>query len=81
MTLVKGDALSYSVAAASVVAKVYRDKIMADLAKRYPYYGFEKNAGYGTKAHVVGLNEYGIISGIHRISYKPIQEILCRCVA
>ena len=81
MTLVKGDALSYSVAAASVVAKVYRDKIMADLAKRYPYYGFEKNAGYGTKAHVVGLNEYGIISGIHRISYKPIQEILCRRVA
>ena len=81
MTLVKGDALSYSVAAASVVAKVYRDKIMADLAKRYPYYGFEKNAGYGTKAHVVGLNEYGIIPGIHRISYKPIQEILCRRVA
>ena len=80
-SIIKGDAKSITIAAASVVAKVYRDKIMADLAKRYPYYGFEKNAGYGTKAHVVGLNEYGIIPGIHRISYKPIQEILCRRVA
>lgn len=81
ITLVKGDALSYSVAAASVVAKVYRDKIMADLAKRYPYYGFEKNAGYGTKAHVEGLSKHGIIQGIHRVSYKPVQKFLYKVAA
>jgi ribonuclease HII len=76
-TIVKGDARSYSIAAASIVAKVYRDALMADLASRYPYYGFEKNAGYGTKCHIEGLKKYGIIEGIHRQSYRPIQEI-CR---
>ena len=81
ITLVKGDALSYSVAAASVVAKVYRDKVMADLAKKYPYYGFEKNAGYGTKAHVEGLSKHGIIQGIHRVSYKPVQKFLYKVAA
>lgn len=81
MTLVKGDARSYSVAAASIVAKVFRDRLMGDLAKQYPYYGFERNAGYGTKAHVEGLHKYGIISGIHRKSYRPIQEILSEAAA
>lgn len=75
-TIVKGDARSYSIAAASIVAKVYRDRLMTDLARRYPYYGFEKNAGYGTAAHVAGLKAYGIIEGQHRKSYKPIREIL-----
>lgn len=77
-TLVKGDAKSYSISAASILAKVYRDKLMCDLAKKYPHYAFEKNAGYGTKAHIEGLNSYGIVKGIHRISYKPIQEILAK---
>jgi ribonuclease HII len=81
MTLVKGDARSYSVAAASIVAKVFRDKLMCDLAKQYPYYGFEKNAGYGTKTHIEGLSKYGVVKGIHRESYKPIQDFLVSVAA
>lgn len=73
-TVVKGDARSYSIAAASIAAKVYRDRLMADLAEQYPFYGFEKNAGYGTKAHIEGLKNNGIIVGVHRMSYRPIQE-------
>ena len=75
-TVVKGDAKSYSISAASILAKVYRDRLMCDIAKKYPHYAFEKNAGYGTKAHVDGLNSYGIVKGVHRLSYKPIQEFL-----
>ena len=75
-TLVKGDARSYSIAAASIVAKVYRDRLMSDLAGKYPYYGFEKNAGYGTKQHIKGLNEFGAVSGVHRTSYKPVAAVL-----
>ncbi len=74
-TLVKGDAKSCSIAAASIVAKVYRDNLMKNLAEKYPFYGFEKNAGYGTKAHIEGLKSHGVTS-IHRRSYKPIQEFL-----
>ena len=74
-TLVKGDAKSLSVAAASIVAKVYRDHLMADLAKKYPAYGFEKNAGYGTALHQAGLENCGICPE-HRRSYKPIQKYL-----
>lgn len=73
--VIKGDALSFSISAASIVAKVYRDRLMADLALRYPYYAFEKNAGYGTAAHIAGLKEHGICPE-HRCSYKPIQAIL-----
>lgn len=76
VTLVKGDAKSYSVAAASIMAKVTRDRYMRDLAQKYPYFGFEKNAGYGTKDHIEGLKKYGIIKNEHRISYKPVAEIL-----
>ncbi len=74
-TVVKGDAKSYSISAASIVAKVYRDKLMAKLAEKYPYYGFEKNAGYGTAAHIAGLKQYGVTPE-HRRSYRPIQEFL-----
>lgn len=70
-----GDARSYSIAAASVLAKVYRDNLMKDLAQKYPGYGFEKNAGYGTKDHLEGLKKYGITPE-HRKSYKPIKELL-----
>ncbi len=73
-TIVKGDAKSYSVSAASIVAKVYRDRLMSDLAKKYPYYGFEKNAGYGTALHIAGLKEHGICEE-HRKSYRPIKEL------
>ncbi len=78
MTLIKGDARSYSVAAASIAAKVFRDRMMKDLALRYPYYGFEKNAGYGTKDHIEGIKAFGIIDGVHRKSYRPIQEALVK---
>ena len=73
-TVVKGDARSMSIAAASIVAKVYRDRLMAKLALEYPYYGFEKNAGYGTKLHIQGLKEHGATPE-HRFSYKPVKEI------
>ena len=80
-TVVKGDARSYSIAAASIAAKVYRDRLMADLAEKYPFYGFERNAGYGTKAHIEGLKNNGVIDGVHRLSYRPIQEIITSKVA
>lgn len=73
--LIKGDQKSLSVAAASIVAKVTRDKIMLDLSKEYPDFGFHKNVGYGTKGHVSILVEKGI-TPIHRKSYKPIQALL-----
>lgn len=74
-TVVKGDSKSMSIAAASIVAKVYRDRLMKEMALKYPYYGFEKNAGYGTAAHIEGLKRYGITPQ-HRKSYRPIQEFI-----
>ncbi|MGP6139816.1 ribonuclease HII [Jeotgalibaca sp. A127] len=74
VSLIKGDAKSYSIAAASIVAKVYRDRLMEDYAKEYPHYAFEKNAGYGTKAHLEGLEQYGF-TPIHRLSFEPIKTM------
>ena len=74
-TVVKGDARCMSIAAASIAAKVYRDRLMRELAQKYPYYAFEKNAGYGTKAHIDGLKRHGVTPE-HRKSYRPIQEFL-----
>ncbi|MDN6639541.1 MAG: ribonuclease HII [Tetragenococcus sp.] len=73
--IIKGDARSVSIAAASIIAKVYRDNLMKEYHKDYPYYGFDQNAGYGTKAHLTGLNEHGI-TAIHRKSYAPIKKYL-----
>ena len=73
--VVKGDAKSYSISAASIMAKVYRDRLMEKMALLYPYYGFEKNAGYGTKEHIEALKKYGITPE-HRKSYAPIKEYL-----
>lgn len=72
-TIIQGDAKSMSVAAASIMAKVYRDRLMTQLAQQYPGYGFEKNAGYGTKDHIAGLDKLGITPQ-HRKSYRPIAE-------
>jgi len=66
--IVKGDALSASIAAASVLAKVSRDRYMIDISTVYPDYGFEKHKGYATKAHYEAINKYGLI-GIHRRSF------------
>lgn len=73
--VIKGDAKSYSISAASILAKVYRDRLLEEMAKKYPGYGFEKNAGYGTKAHIEGLKKYGVTPE-HRRSYAPIKEFL-----
>lgn len=73
--IIGGDAKSLSIAAASILAKVTRDRIMVELAKKYPYYGWEKNAGYGTKQHQKGLAQYGITPE-HRLSYAPIKKLL-----
>ncbi len=73
--LIKGDALSLSISAASIVAKTCRDAIMVGLAQQHPGYGWERNAGYGTKAHLEGLRHLGVTPH-HRRSFKPIHNIL-----
>ena len=73
--LVGGDGRSLSIAAASIAAKVTRDRQMADLAERFPGYGWEHNAGYGTAAHKAALERQGVTPE-HRKSYKPIRNIL-----
>ena len=74
-TIVKGDSRSLSIAAASIVAKVTRDRIMADLSKKYPGYGWESNAGYGTKEHYNALLQLGVTPE-HRQSFTPIRNLL-----
>ena len=66
--IVKGDAKSMSVAAASILAKVTRDRLLLEYAQKYPQYGFEKHKGYGTKAHIEAIKKYGI-TDIHRPSF------------
>ena len=73
--IIKGDAKSISIAAASVLAKVIRDREMYDLDEKYPMYGFKSHKGYPTKKHIEALNEYGLIDG-YRKSYGPIKNIL-----
>lgn len=71
--LIKGDSKSNSIAAASIVAKVFRDKLMDDYDKIYPQYGFPRNAGYGTKEHVEALKKYGP-TPIHRKTFAPVSD-------
>lgn len=73
--VVKGDGLSLSIAAASIVAKVNRDRMMAELDRQYPGYGWASNAGYGTKAHQDGLKSIGVCVE-HRKSFAPIRKML-----
>lgn len=73
--VIKGDSKSLSIAAASIVAKVTRDRIMAELAETHPGYGWERNAGYGTAEHQEALNRLGVTEH-HRKSFKPIIKIL-----
>lgn len=74
-SIIKGDAKSVSIAAASIMAKVYRDDLMNKYASEYPHYGFENNVGYGTSQHLEGLKAYGI-TPIHRKSFEPIKSML-----
>jgi len=73
--VVKGDGRSLSIAAASIVAKVTRDRIMVDLAQQHPGYGWETNAGYPSKSHISALQELGVTPH-HRRSFKPVHHIL-----
>lgn len=74
--IVKGDGKSQSIAAASILAKVTRDRHMDALAQQYPGYGWDKNAGYPTKGHISALLELGVTPH-HRRSFKPVHNILC----
>ncbi len=73
--IIKGDAKALPIAAASIIAKVTRDHIMDELAKKYPEYGFEVHKGYGTKKHMDALKQFGPIKGVHRFSYKPVYRV------
>ena len=73
--LVRGDARSLSIAAASIVAKVCRDRVMVDLAQQHPHYGWERNAGYPTPEHKAGLKSHGV-SPHHRRTFGPIHKML-----
>ena len=73
--IIHGDALSESIAAASVIAKVTRDRMMYDLDKEHPEYGFAKHKGYPTKLHLENIKKYGVLDN-YRFSYKPVKEII-----
>ena len=72
--VVHGDALSANIAAASILAKVSRDRLCEELDKKYPQYGIAKHKGYGTKEHMEALKQYGPVKGLHRFSYGPIKN-------
>jgi ribonuclease HII len=72
--LIKGDARSYCIAAASIVAKVARDRIMCELDQRYPAYGFRDHMGYGTAQHLAAIDRYGP-SPVHRRSFAPVRQL------
>ena len=74
-SIIKGDSKSISITAASVVAKVTRDRMMYELDSKYPLYGFGKHKGYPTKAHIDAINKYGLIEG-YRKTYGPVKEVL-----
>ena len=74
-SIIKGDEKSFTIACASILAKVARDEYMVELDKLYPEYGFAKNAGYGTKQHIEAIEKYGIIPE-HRKTFKPVSDHL-----
>ena len=73
--IIKGDAKSISIAAASVIAKVIRDREMYELDEKYPEYGFKNHKGYPTKKHIEAINTYGLIEG-YRKSYGPVKDVI-----
>ena len=73
--IIKGDAKSITIAAASVIAKVTRDKMLYEIDKKYPQYGFKNHKGYPTKKHLEAINEYGLIDG-YRLTYGPVKNYL-----
>lgn len=75
LSIVKGDSKSISIAAASVVAKVTRDRMLIELDKKYPMYGFKNHKGYPTKKHIEAIYKYGLIDG-YRKTFKPVSDII-----
>ena len=75
-SIIKGDTKSISIAAASILAKVARDRYMIEIANKYPEYHFDSNKGYGTIEHLKAIQKFGPIKGFHRFSYRPIKEII-----
>ncbi|MFC3059800.1 ribonuclease HII [Paenirhodobacter populi] len=78
--IVRGDARSVTIAAASILAKEARDRMMVDLAQQYPGYGWERNAGYPTKDHLQALLDLGP-TPVHRRSFRPVHNILCQDIS
>ena len=74
-SIIKGDAISLSIAAASIVAKVSRDRLMIKLSEKFSNYAWERNFGYGTKAHLEGLKKFGVTIH-HRKGFKPVHKML-----
>ena len=74
-TIINGDEKVKAISAASIIAKVYRDKLMIKLSEKYSNYSWERNFGYGTKAHLEGLKKFGVTAH-HRKSFKPVHKIL-----
>ena len=74
-SIIKGDALCLSIAAASIIAKVTRDRLMLQLHEQYPAYGFAQHKGYGTEAHLAALRQYGV-TPLHRRTFAPVRELL-----
>jgi len=73
--IIRGDAICLSIAAASIIAKVTRDRLMCAFAQSWPAYGFERHKGYGTRAHAEALARYGV-TPLHRRSFKPVRTLL-----
>lgn len=80
MKIIKGDAKSISIAAASIIAKVTRDRMLLELDNKYPEYGFKSHKGYPTKKHIEAINKYGIFEG-YRLTYKPIKDLIDRGIS
>ena len=73
--IIKGDAKSITIAAASIIAKVTRDRMLLELDEKYPMYGFKNHKGYPTKKHIEAIHKYGLIEG-YRKTYGPVKEML-----
>lgn len=74
-TVIKGDAVSYSIAAASIVAKVMKDRLLNSIGLEFPYFNFDKNKGYGTKNHLMALEKFGPTK-FHRKTYAPVKKFI-----